>query len=237
MNIQAYRDEIITRLTGGVLKLDIPDSALDGCINAAFRQVQRYIDSTTLKTIPYKECMDLTGMGVSSVSRVYRTEGYMMSSNQEGSQADPMYMASWQIMSGGGINGMNQVSEWAQNYASYNTMMQMRSTMATDLAFRYDRHTNYLYVSCPFDKPSFITIEYIPRYNSVDEIVSDFWIDIQLRLSLAICKQTIGRVRKKFSQSNALWSLDTDILQEGLDEEKELQEMMRKATQLGYPID
>jgi hypothetical protein len=34
-----------------------------------------------------------------------------------------------------------------------------------------------------------------------------------------------------------LWSLDTDILQEGLDEEKELQEMMRKATQLGYPID
>lgn len=73
MDIQAYRDEIITRLTGNVLKLDIPDSALDGCINAAFRQVQRYIDSTTLKTIPYKECMDLTNMGVSSVSRVFRT--------------------------------------------------------------------------------------------------------------------------------------------------------------------
>ena len=32
-------------------------------------------------------------------------------------------MASWQIMSGGGINGMNQVSNWAQNYASYNTMI------------------------------------------------------------------------------------------------------------------
>ena len=124
MDIQAYRDEIITRLTGGVLKLDIPESALDGCINAAFRQVQRYIDSTTLKTIPYKECMDLTNMGVSSVSRVFRTEGYMASSdNSTGNQVDPMYMASWQIMSGGGINGVNQVSNWAQNYASYNTMM------------------------------------------------------------------------------------------------------------------
>ena len=238
MDIQTYKDEIITRLTGGVLKLDIPDSALDGCINAAFRQVQRYIDSTTLKTVPYQECMDLTSLDVSSVSRVFRTQGYMSADNSNGtSQADPMYMASWQIMSGGAANGMSQVSNWAQNYAAYNTMMQMCSTMATDLIFRFDRHTNYLYVSCPFDKPTHVTIEYVPRYNSVDEIVSDFWIDIQLRLSLAICKQTIGRVRKKFSQSNALWSLDTDILQEGLDEEKELQEMMRKATQLGYPID
>lgn len=60
--------------------------------------------------------------------------------------------------------------------------------MATDLVFRFDKHTNYLYVSCPFDQPTHITIEYVPRYNSVDEIVSDFWIDIQLRLSLAICK-------------------------------------------------
>lgn len=178
MDIQAYKDEIITRLTGGVLKLDIPDSALDGCINAAFRQVQRYIDSTTLKTIPYKECMDLTGMGVSSVSRVFRTEGYMASDNSQGSQADPMYMASWQIMSGGVANGMNQVSEWAQNYAAYNTMMQMRSTMATDLIFRFDKHTNHLYVSCPFDKPGYITIEYVPEYQSVDQIVSNFWIDI-----------------------------------------------------------
>lgn len=31
-------------------------------------------------------------------------------------------MASWQIMAGG-TNGINQVSNWAQNYASYNTMM------------------------------------------------------------------------------------------------------------------
>jgi hypothetical protein len=39
---------------------------------------------------------------------------------------------------------------------------------------------------------------------------------------LAICKQAIGRIRKKFTQDNALWQLDTDILTEGLEEEKEL---------------
>lgn len=94
-----------------------------------------------------------------------------------------------------------------------------------------------MYINCSFDKPQFITIEYVPRYDSVDQIVSDFWIDILSRLSLAICKQVIGRIRKKYTQSNALWSLDTDILQEGIEEEKELQELMRKSSQLTYPVD
>ena len=100
---------------------------------------------------------------------------------------DPMYMATWQLMSNN--NSMTQgISEWAQNYASFNTALQIRSTLSTDLLFRYDRHTNLLYINCSFDKPKYITIEYIPRYSDVSEIVSDFWIDILLRLSLAICK-------------------------------------------------
>lgn len=147
-----------------------------------------------------------------------------------------MYMASWQMMSG--ANSLAQgISEWAQNYAAFNTSLQIRNTLSTDLLFRYDKHSNLLYINCSFDKPQFVTIEYVPRYDSVDQIVSDFWIDILSRLSLAICKQVIGRIRKKYTQSNALWSLDTDILQEGIEEEKELQELMRKSSQLGYPVD
>ena len=147
-----------------------------------------------------------------------------------------MYMASWQMMSGASSLAQG-VSQWAQNYASFNTALQIRNTLSTDLLFRYDKHSNLLYINCGFDKPQYITIEYVPRYNSVDEIVSDFWIDILVRLSLAICKQVIGRIRKKFQQSNALWSLYVDILQEGLDEEKELQELMRKSSQLVFPVD
>jgi hypothetical protein len=79
-----------------------------------------------------------------------------------------------------------------------------------------------LYVNCGFDRPQYITIEFVPKYGDIDEIVSDYWIDILVRLSLAICKQAIGRIRKKFTQDNALWQLDTDILTEGLEEEKEL---------------
>ena len=238
MDLNAYREELKLRLTGNLINLELEDSALDGCINSAFRQVQRYIDTTKLVTIPYVGAIDLKDKGVSSVSRVYRAEGYANASGSMNSISggDPMYMASWQMMSGS--NSLAQgISQWAQNYASFNTALQIRNTLSTDLLFRYDKHSNLLYINCSFDKPQFITIEYVPRYNSVDEIVSDFWIDILVRLSLAICKQVIGRIRKKFQQSNALWSLDVDILQEGLDEEKELQELMRKSSQLVFPVD
>lgn len=102
--------------------------------------------------------------------------------------------------------------------------MQTRNTLSTDLIFRFDKHTHILYINCPWDRPAAITIEYVPEYKSVDEIVSDFWIDMLSKLSLAIAKQVLGRIRKKYTQSNALWSLDTDILQEGLEEEKEIRE-------------
>jgi hypothetical protein len=37
MDRQAYRDEIMVRLTGGLIDLELSDEALDGCINSAFR--------------------------------------------------------------------------------------------------------------------------------------------------------------------------------------------------------
>jgi hypothetical protein len=97
MDRQAYRDEIMVRLTGGLIDLELSNEALDGCINSAFRQVQRYIDTTVLRTIPYSGCIDLNGCGVSSVVRIYRTEGYMSSgANLSKSDSyDPMYMSMW----------------------------------------------------------------------------------------------------------------------------------------------
>lgn len=241
MDMDSLRNELRLRLTGGVIDLELPDASLDGCITSALRQIQRYYDSTMLATIPYNTCIDLKGTPVSSVSRVFRSEGYVSSetnnsSMQESSSYDPMYLASWQMMSGTG-QGMSAMTNWVSSFGSYNTALQIRNTLSTDLIFRFDRYSKKLYINCSFDKPQSITIEYVPILQSIENIVSDFWIDIAVRLSLAICKQVIGRIRKKFTQDNALWKLDTDILQEGIDEEKELQELMRKSSQLCYPID
>lgn len=237
MDMSAIRDELRLKMTGGILNLELDDSTLDKIINSAFREVQRYIDTTRLATLPYKPCIDLSDCKVSSVSRVFRSKGYL-TSDQNGSPLyqDPMYAAQWQMLAGMGT-GYN-ASDWTYNYGAWNTMLQLRNTASTDLLFRYDKHSNFLYVNVAFDKPEYITIEYVPRYDDPSQIVSDYWIDILIKLAVALTKVTVGRIRSRYTQSNALWSQDGDrLLEEGNAELTELRQFMRENSQLVYPID
>lgn len=238
MNINAYIDEIKLKLTGGVLDLEISDEAISKTIYSAMREVQRYIDTTRTITIPYSSCIDLTSYNVSSVSRVYRAEGYFA---EDGtgigtSTGDPVYMAQIQMLSGNGtINGL---TEFTSNYAAWNTALQIKNTVSTDLAFRYDKSSEKLYINIAFDTPPRITIEYIPVYKDVDEITSDFWIDVILNLSTGLVQIMLGRIRSRFVQSNALWTMDGEaMLAEGNKLVDETREKLRQYAQLTYGID
>ena len=238
MNIYAYIDEIKLKLTGGVLDLEISDEAISKTIYSAMREVQRYIDTTRTITIPYSSCIDLTPYNVSSVSRVYRAEGYFA---EDGtgigtSPGDPVYMAQIQMLSGNGtINGL---TEFTSNYAAWNTALQIKNTVSTDLAFRYDKSSEKLYINIAFDTPPRITIEYIHVYKDVDEITSDFWIDVILNLSTGLVQIMLGRIRSRFVQSNALWTMDGEaMLAEGNKLVDETREKLRQYAQLTYGID
>lgn len=101
MDKSAYRDEIKLRLTGGLLELELDDSSLDKVIDAALREIQRYICSTRIITIPYSRCIDMTtikdsngqNIKVSSVARIYRTSGYLDTTTESYGMIDPMYVA------------------------------------------------------------------------------------------------------------------------------------------------
>ena len=236
MDMSAYVEEVKLKLTGEVVDLELEDSTLVKVINSAFREIQRYIATTKLITIPYSSCIDLTEYKVSSVTQVYRVKGYLNDGENQGDIVDPMYLAAWQLMSGNGQ--YYNTSDWTYNYASWNTALQIRNTTSTDLIFRFEKHTNKLYINTAFDTPKFITIEYVPRYDDVSEITSDYWIDVLIELSVALTKVTLGRVRSKYKQSNALWTLDGDtLLSEGNEELKDIRERLRKNNQLLYGID
>lgn len=237
MDLAAYRDEIKLKLTGNVLDLELTDSTIDALINSSLREIQRYIDTTKMITIPYTACIDMSPYNVSSVSRVFRAEGYGVgeSGTGEAISYDPMYMGMWQMMSGNG--NLYNISDWSYNYAAWNTALQVRNTLSTDLLFIYDKTGNKLYINCGFDHPQNITIEYVPRFNDVSEITSDFWVDMLINLAVAQAKVTVGRIRSRYTQTNALWAQDTNILQEGLDELADLRDRMKQATYLQYPID
>lgn len=239
MDIGAYRDEIRLKLTGNVLDFELDDSTLDRIINSALREVQRYIDTTKLITVPYSSCINMNQYAkVNSVSGVFRQQGYSIvpEAAQGTDYADPMYLGMWQMLSGNG--NLYNLNDWGYSYAAWNTALQTRNTIATDLVFRFERDTGNLYISCGFDRPEFITIEYIPRYDNVSEITSDFWIDIITKLSVALTKQIVGRIRSRYTQTGAIWEQDGDtLLQEANDELTKIREDLKASTQLVYPVD
>ena len=233
-------EEITLELTGQVLEMELDDSTLDLTINKALRELQRYWDETTLVTIPYASCINYAGTPLeesSSIVRIYRTVGVGNSEDAGNSVTmDPMYAQQWMVFSNAGT--MYNLQDYVMNYAAWNTLSQVRNTISTDLAFREDKHACKLYINNNISSPGNITVEYIPKLRSVEDIKSDYWKDVLVRMSLDLVKIQIGRIRTKFTQSNALWTLDGDkLLEEGNTDLKELREILRANSNMVYPID
>ena len=237
MDMTAIMDEVRLKLTGDVVDLELSDASLIKIINSCLREVQRYIDTFGVITVPFKKCIDVKEYKMNSVIGVRRAKGYNTETEEVGiSVADPLYVSQWQILTGTG--NISNIGDYVSNYASWSTLQQIKNTTSTDLSFIYDKHEEKLYVNVSQALPGNITIMYIPRFDDVSEITSDFWIDVLVRMAVAQTKIVVGRVRSKFKQSNALWVLDGDtLLQEGTSELNSLREELRGSTQLVYGID
>lgn len=242
-SLQDVRDEIKLKLTGDLLEFELTDDTLDKVINSAIRELQRYITTTRLITIPFKQCIDLSDpdytngekLNVNYVVMIYRKDE-LGGDTTSSSSYDPMQVAQWQMLSG--MGNLKYFQDAVYNYSSWTTLQQIRNTTSTDLAFKFDKVTKKLYINTSTGTPDYITIEYIPVIESVDEIQSEYWEDILVRLSLALTKVTVGRIRSRYTQSNALWQGDGEtILQEGQEELKELRQALLDNSELYFPID
>lgn len=249
MRLADYVNEIKLELTGGVLELEITDDVIASLVNKAFREIQRYIDIPKLVTVPFASCIDLgpwvddkgvqhEGFKCSSIVRVYRTVGYNGNNEVTNNQNinDPMYMQQWMIYSNGG--SMYNLDNYVMNFAAYNTMLQMRNTISTDMSWKEDKEGKKLYINSAYDVPKMVTIEYIPIYQSVEEVEDDYWTDQIAKLSMALVKITLGRIRSFSTQTNALWTLDGDtLLAEGNAEAQAIRQGLVDNMNFMYPID
>lgn len=239
MKLEDVLDEIKLELSGYILDIEITDETLVQIVKKALRELERFFDESTLLTVPFASCIDLDGEffkeKVSSIVKVYRTEGTGESGSNISAMTDPVYMAQFAIFSNGGT--MYNLNDYVMNYSSWVTLGKIRNTISTELSFKEDRHNKKLYIN-NYQAPSMITIEYIPKLTSVEDIQSDYWIDILIKYCVALTKTVLGRIRTRFTQSNALWTQDGDkILEEGNTELKELREMLRVNSNMCYIID
>lgn len=235
---QEYIDYIKLMTTGYVLESDLPDETIGMYVDEALRQVQQYIDTTKFITVPFASCIDLTGFNCSSVTHVYRTEGFTgdLTSGITTSEVDPLYAQTWSVFTTGGT--MYNLQNYVMNYLSYNTLLQMRNTMSTDLDFKEDKRGRKLYINAAYTSMQLITIEYVPLEYKVEDVTSPYWINTIKKLSLALVKIGLGRIRTRFTQGNSLWPMDGDkILQEGNDEYKEVMQHLTENSMMFIPVD
>lgn len=233
-----YIDYIKLELSADVLELEITDETIGKYLDAALVEIRRFYDQPVYVTVPFSRCIDLTGFNHSAIIKLYRTKGFTGDSlDNTGSEVDPMYAQQWLAFSSGGMGGYN-LQNYLLNYMSYSTLQQIRNSTSTDLAFKEDKAANKLYINGSYENPEQITIEYIPVLTNVEQITSDYWVDILKRLAVALVKRALGRIRTRITQSNALWVQDGEtMLAEGNEELKELREILRTNSVYFYPID
>lgn len=254
MTEKEYIESIKLELTGGILTLELTDEQLRSILKLSLQEVQRYIDTTEFITVPYASCIDInkeittTPEGedtprtpykkIGSVTKVYRVEGYTgdTAAGREQTVLDPMYAQTWMAFTNGGT--MYNLNDYFLNFAAYNTMLQLRNTTSTDMAFKQDHQKGLLYINAGFDKPAAVTIEYVPVFENVEDIKSNYWTDILRRMFLARTKVILGRIRTRYTANSSLWQQDGEtILAEGQEELKNLEEILRVNSQIIYPID
>lgn len=229
--------EIKLELTGSVLELEIDDETINNIIKKGLREIERYWDETKLITVPFSSCIDLSGFETksSAIVKIYRTKSIGDNTSAD-VMTDPIFAQQWMMFSNGGT--MYNLNDYILNYTSWNTLLQIKNTMSTDLSFKEDKHDNKLYINNYLDIPKYITIEYIPKLTDVEDIQSDYWKDILIRICIALTKIVLGRIRTRFTQSSSLWNQDGEtILNEGNQELTELREVLRNNSNLVFGID
>lgn len=240
MKMEDVINEVKLELSGGVLDLEIEDATIKMVVQKVLRELQRYWDETSMITVPYAKCIDYKGTPLeesSSIVKVYRTVGVGDVNDQNQKLMDPAYLQMWTIFSNGNIQ--YSLQDYLLNYASWSTLGQIRNTMSTDMSFIEDKHNSKLYINgYSMGIGDMVTIQFIPKLNSVEDIKSDYWQDILIRMCVAYTKIALGRIRTRFTQSNALWTQDGQaMLEEGTNELKDLRDKLADNADLVYPID
>lgn len=233
-------EEVKLSLTGNVLELEVEDKTFDLIIKKALRELQRYWDETTIINIPFASCIDYSDTPLADcqeIVRIYRTVGIGNSDDAYNSVTlDPLYTQQWMVFSNAGT--MYNLSDYVLNYGAWSTLTQIRNTISTDMAFRVDKQKHRLYINNNMSNPGTVAVEYIPKLQYVEDIKSEYWQDILVRLTTALTKQILGRIRTRFTQNSNLWAQDGDkLLQEGTTEYSELITKLTENSNLQMWID
>lgn len=221
---QQYVNFIKLQLGGNIVNVEVEDVIPD-IVDMAFIELKNYITDVETMTLPYQSVINLEGKKVFNIMYVMRGQlNYSTSGLQ-----NLMY-----VYTSKGTLDENIMMDYARALL----VNQNKSAMATDMDFHYDKKNEKLYLYAQQVLPSTVTLVYTVDYESVEEIYEPFWQNLLKRLALALTKETLGRVRGKYTLNSATYNLDADqLLSEANAELTDIRTYLNTNSDLLLPID
>lgn len=234
MKAEEYVEYIKLSLGSPIINIELTDKDLLDIVNMAFKEIVHYITDTDTLTIKYREKIHMEDYKDNEKDRIINVDTivYVQRSNTPNRIADYqdiMYLMNRQ-------STLNTVSLTDYDRALLTT--QVKNTISTDLDFYWDKKYKNLYVYANYPKPDFITIVYIPVYNSIEEIEESYWQNLLKRLAKGLTKEVLGRIRGKYKVPGAQYSLDSEqLLSESQQELSEVRRILDENSDMLLPID
>lgn len=224
LSLEEYARYVCRQLGSDIVTIEI-EGQVQEIVTDAFNELKHYITDVDTMTLPFSNKIDLSGKKVSNVVYIMRGRN----TNGPGGFQDVMYIYSRQ-------SALNTYT--LTDYARSLMANQNKAALATDLDFHYDKREEMLYVYANQALPTTITIVYTPDYESVEDIIEPFWQNLLKRLSLAMTKEVLGRIRGKYTLNSATYNLDADkLLAEAQAELAEIRAYLNDNSDMLLPID
>lgn len=181
-------EDIKLTLGSDVVRLEIPDKTIDNCIDKAFREIKPYISDRRLITVQAASVVDLKDKDVLEVIQVYPASPSLLQLGGD-NYGDSFF--DFTIYKTGSIS----------NLASYRNKL-INGYRVDDLYIPFEFSQGKLYLSMQSIVGA-VTLDAIVDVNPEDvedeRVVS--WIN---KYSLALCKEILGNIRSKFTNSNTV---------------------------------
>ena len=224
LSLKNYVDDVLLQLGSSVVTVEIEED-VPRIVELAFNELKNYITDIETMTLPYAQTISLEGKNVSNV--IYVIRGH--NNSGPGGFQDIMYIYSRQ-------SALNTYT--LTDYARALLAQQNKNALATDMDFYYDKRNEMLYLYAQQALPSTITLAYTMEYDNVEQIIEPHWQNLLKRLSVAMTKEVLGRVRGKYTLNSATYNLDADtLLSEAQSELTTIREYLHSNSDMLLPMD
>lgn len=233
-----YIKFMLGAVPGNEDSLEYLNDTLTEFVKIAFSEIEPYINVRKRMTIVWNNdangAIDLSKLNIKakSVTAVRRgtDQGYL---NNSYTNATGTWYYGWYLPVGGRFSA--NFDPWAMQAL----MLKGVNEISGDKHFLFDYDKQLLFINFNQQYPNSVTIDYIPEYQTAEQIDDTYWQNILQQYSLALVKISLSYYRGKFSQlDGSPFTLNYQKLeQEGKEEREKIWNDLVESNLLNYRFD